>query len=90
LSCRSWTCSIPLEFGFAKPNAEVSRRVDLLHLAAEVVQLPNLRHSGAFLRVPDEGVPVRIALILTLGTLMTAAWLFVLGVLAMWLIEAIS
>lgn len=30
-----------------------------------------------------------IALIVTLGTLMTAAWLFVLGVLAVGLIDAI-
>jgi hypothetical protein len=32
---------------------------------------------------------MRVALIVTLGALMTAAWIFVLGAGAMWLIEAI-
>jgi hypothetical protein len=56
------------------------------------VQLPNLRDSGAFLHVPDEGEAVRIALtalIVALGTLMTAAWVLVLGALAVELIDAI-
>ena len=32
---------------------------------------------------------MRIAMIVTIGTLMTAAWLFALGVLAMLLIEMV-
>jgi hypothetical protein len=32
---------------------------------------------------------MRVALIVTLGALTTAAWIFVLGAGAMWLIEAI-
>ena len=56
------------------------------------MQLPNLRGSGAFLMCPTREQAVRdalIALIVTLGTLMTAAWLFVLGVLAVELVGAI-
>jgi hypothetical protein len=56
------------------------------------VQLPNLRDSGAFYMCPTREHAVRIvliALIVTLGTLMTAAWTFVLGILAVGLIDAI-
>jgi hypothetical protein len=53
------------------------------------MQLLNLRASGAFYMCPTREQAVRIAMIVTIGTLMTAAWLFVLGVLAMLLIEMI-
>jgi hypothetical protein len=59
------------------------------------VKLSNSRTFGArarFYTCPTREQAVRdalIALIVTLGTLMTAAWLFVLGVLAVGLIDGI-